>query len=60
MEDLKENRCTIIFMCDHAKQDPCVYHSGGEYCCKHRGLNYRCLSTVANVNKMTVELKNME
>lgn len=60
MEDLKENKCSIVFFCDHSEQEPCVYFSGSNKDCKFFDEFCNCNSSIANVNRMTLEIKRQK
>jgi len=55
--ELKDNQCKIIFFCNHSEKKPCVYFKGAAYYCRYHGENYECFSSIANVNRMTIEIK---
>ena len=63
MEKLKKNKCAIIFTCCHnPPNEPCVYfrkRAKSEYC-GYLSENHECLSSLANVNKMTLEIKRQK
>lgn len=62
MDDPKPNNTRIIFMCcdslvDEDEFKQCVYKSGEP--CKYKKSNYECCSTLAIVNRMTLEIKRL-
>ena len=59
-DKLKDNKCVIRFWCYHNVPDKCVYFSGDKDICKYQEPAGQCLSTVANVNRMTIELKKLK
>ena len=56
-EQPKDNNCMVSFYCPNREDDMCVYYSAGEnYTCKYSRQN-ECMSVVAIVNRMTLEMK---
>ncbi len=70
MSDLKLNKCSVKFLCTHSEKNPCVYFYGDNVCCKDRVIKFSCTdcasqwsyctSSVALVNAMTLELKELK
>ena len=61
----KENRCGVIFLCADEDRSPCAYFStNNKGNCRYAGANVsifpECKSSVANVNRMTIELKKLK
>lgn len=54
-EELKDNMCKVVFHCFDSISDPCVYKNG-RFC---KTGSYECTSSVAKVNRMTLELKRL-
>ena len=62
MEEFKQNKCDITFLCNHRFGDPCQHYenSGGIAKCMHCDTTMNlCISTIAKVNKMFVETELM-
>ena len=59
-EELKENKCEVIFYCQCNIDNPCVYFvdAGDGINCRH-GKTILCESAVANVNSMILGAKAM-
>ena len=54
-EELKNNKCKPVFMCEHSENDPCEYYNS-THCF---GAKDYCTSLVGVVNSMVVELTNL-
>ena len=60
-EDLKENMCRILFDCKDFDGNVCSHNDSIDRCkySKSKTTSGICLSSVARVNAMTIELKKM-
>ncbi len=58
-EELKPNLVSLHFYCDEPDHTKCVYYSGDERRCKYCRTGFICTSAVAQVNAMTIKLKQM-
>ena len=59
--ELLENKCRIVFVCDHTSEDPCVYYmedKSGQKVCKYSGAYGVCNSKIANYNRVYLLFKN--
>lgn len=59
-QELKDNKCLMLFTCTHSKRDPCVYFSGEAKCKYIETQFYYCTSPVARINKMTIALDKLK
>ena len=55
-ENMKKNKCHIVFHCVDSKEDPCVYRKGKKRC-KFTFDGRYCGSSVAMANAMTIKLR---
>ena len=59
-DKLKENKCGIAFFCNFGYKNPCVYFAGKGLVCDYKKEGFLCDSAVANVNRLTIELKTLK
>ncbi len=68
MDEPKENKCTIMFMCGFSEatesmtgieNKDCVYRrsTAPQYSCDYLSVTFHCRSAVAQVNKMVLMLQ---
>lgn len=59
MEELKDNYCGIMFVCDENRDlKNCLYRVNKKQC-KYLKVNHYCTSAVANVNRMILHAKHI-
>jgi hypothetical protein len=56
-EELKDNYCGLIFICDEPRSKECVYRQNKGKCKWWR--DWQCTSSVANVNRITLHCKQI-
>ena len=55
-DDIKENKCSVLFFCCHSLAEPCQFKSGKDIICDYKNTKYECESKVANMNAMLLKL----
>lgn len=58
MKEQKENKCSVLFFCNHSIGESCIYFTGKDIFCDYKNERYECLSAVAQVNMMVLMLKD--
>lgn len=57
-DDIKENKCSVLFFCCHSLTEPCQFKDGPDIFCKYRTDRFECDSKVANMNAMIILLND--